>query len=28
VFAAGGEPAVSAVDGPARLMLLGGANIG
>jgi redox-sensitive bicupin YhaK (pirin superfamily) len=28
VFTAGGEPAVSAVDGPARLMLLGGANIG
>jgi redox-sensitive bicupin YhaK (pirin superfamily) len=28
VFAAGGEPVVTAVDGPARLMLLGGANIG
>jgi len=28
VFTEGGEPAVMAVDGPARLMLLGGANIG
>jgi len=28
VFAAGGEPVVEAVDGPARLMLLGGDNIG
>jgi redox-sensitive bicupin YhaK (pirin superfamily) len=28
VFTTGGEPAVTAVDGPARLMLLGGANIG
>jgi len=28
VFAAGGEPVVTAVDGPACLMLLGGANIG
>ena len=28
VFTAGGEPVVTAVDGPARLMLLGGANIG
>jgi redox-sensitive bicupin YhaK (pirin superfamily) len=28
VFAAGGEPVVTAVDGPVRLMLLGGANIG
>jgi redox-sensitive bicupin YhaK (pirin superfamily) len=28
VFAGGGEPAIAAVDGPARLMLLGGASIG
>jgi redox-sensitive bicupin YhaK (pirin superfamily) len=28
VFSAGGEPVVTAEDGPARLMLLGGANIG
>ena len=28
VFAAGGEPVVTAEDGPARLMLLGGAGIG
>jgi redox-sensitive bicupin YhaK (pirin superfamily) len=28
VFAAGGEPVVTAEDGPARLMLLGGASIG
>src|ERR1035438_2632620 len=28
VFSAGGEPVVTAKDGPARLMLLGGANIG
>ena len=28
VFAPGGEPAVEAVDGPVRLMLLGGDNIG
>jgi len=28
VFAAGGEPVVTAEDGPARLMLLGGSNIG
>jgi hypothetical protein len=28
VFAEGGEPVVTAEDGPARLMLLGGANIG
>jgi len=28
VFAPGGEPVVSAEDGPVRLMLLGGANIG
>ncbi len=28
VFASGGEPVVTAEDGPARLMLLGGANIG
>jgi redox-sensitive bicupin YhaK (pirin superfamily) len=28
VFAAGGEPVVTAKDGPVRLMLLGGANIG
>jgi hypothetical protein len=28
VFAKGGEPVVTAEDGPARLMLLGGANIG
>jgi redox-sensitive bicupin YhaK (pirin superfamily) len=28
VFSAGGEPVVAAKDGPARLMLLGGANIG
>jgi redox-sensitive bicupin YhaK (pirin superfamily) len=28
VFAGGGEPVVTAEDGPARLMLLGGANIG
>jgi redox-sensitive bicupin YhaK (pirin superfamily) len=28
VFAGGGDPAIAAVDGPARLMLLGGASIG
>ena len=28
VFASGGEPVITAEDGPARLMLLGGANIG
>jgi redox-sensitive bicupin YhaK (pirin superfamily) len=28
VFAAGGAPAVTALDGPARLMLLGGAGLG
>jgi redox-sensitive bicupin YhaK (pirin superfamily) len=28
VFASGGEPAITAEDGPARLMLLGGAGVG
>ena len=28
VFSEGGEPVVAAEDGPARLMLLGGGNIG